>query len=201
MAYLLYQGHGSLRLRTDDGAVVYVDPFAGEGYDQEADLILVTHQHGDHNRIDRAAKKEGCRLIQNMDALADGRYQSFEVCGIRIEAVPAENPNHDRSCCVGYIVEADGVRCYFSGDTSKIPEMADYKARHLDYAFFPTDGIYNMGPEEASECALLVGAVHSVPIHTKPEALFDEETAGRFQAPGRLILHPGEEILLQKSVD
>ena len=201
MAYLLYQGHGSLRLRTEEGAVVYVDPFAGDGYDMGADLILVTHQHSDHNQINRVMQKEGCRVIQNMDALKDGRYQSFEVCGIRIEAVPAENKNHDRGCCTGFIVEADGVSCYFSGDTSKIPEMADFKVRKLDYAFFPTDGVYNMGPEEASECARLVGAAHSVPIHTKPETLFDEETAGRFQAPGRLVLHPGEEILLQKSVN
>lgn len=42
MAKLLYQGHGSLRLITDSGKVIYIDPFAGEGYDVPADLILVT---------------------------------------------------------------------------------------------------------------------------------------------------------------
>ncbi|MBP5395997.1 MAG: hypothetical protein J6Y34_03270, partial [Bacteroidales bacterium] len=30
---LLYQGHGSLRIVTGDGKVIYVDPYAGEGYD------------------------------------------------------------------------------------------------------------------------------------------------------------------------
>lgn len=44
MATLLYQGHGSLRLTTDSGKVIYIDPFAGEGYGAPADLILVTHQ-------------------------------------------------------------------------------------------------------------------------------------------------------------
>lgn len=56
MATLLYQGHGSLRLTTDSGKVIYIDPFAGEGYDEPADLILVTHQNHDHNCTDLPAK-------------------------------------------------------------------------------------------------------------------------------------------------
>ena len=61
MAKLLYQGHGSLRAVTDGGVVLYVDPFAGEGYDLPADVILVSHQHGDHNQLQLPAKKPGCR--------------------------------------------------------------------------------------------------------------------------------------------
>ena len=30
MATLLYQGHGSLRVTTDNGHVIYIDPFAGD---------------------------------------------------------------------------------------------------------------------------------------------------------------------------
>ena len=52
MAELLYQGHGSYRLVSDNGTVVYVDPFVGEGYGLEADLVLITHEHSDHNRTD-----------------------------------------------------------------------------------------------------------------------------------------------------
>ena len=40
---LLYQGHGSLRIVTCEGKVIYIDPYAGEGYDLSADLILITH--------------------------------------------------------------------------------------------------------------------------------------------------------------
>ncbi len=51
MAKLLYQGHSSLRIVTDSGTVVYIDPFAGEGYNLPADLVLVTHEHFDHNNV------------------------------------------------------------------------------------------------------------------------------------------------------
>ena len=43
MSTLTYQGHGSYRLQTNGGQVIYIDPYAGEGYDVPADLILVTH--------------------------------------------------------------------------------------------------------------------------------------------------------------
>ena len=50
MAKLLYQGHGSFRVSTAEGKVIYIDPYAGEGYDKPADILLVSHQHGDHNQ-------------------------------------------------------------------------------------------------------------------------------------------------------
>ena len=53
MPKLLFQGHGSYRLTANDGRIVYVDPYKGKGYDAPADIILVTHQHSDHNQVDR----------------------------------------------------------------------------------------------------------------------------------------------------
>ena len=67
MAKMLYQGHGSYRFTLDDGTVVYVDPFAGEGYDLPADLILVTHEHFDHNQIDKMPHAAGCEIIRAVD--------------------------------------------------------------------------------------------------------------------------------------
>lgn len=60
MAKILFQGHGSLRLTTKQGTVVYLDPYVGEGYEVPADIILVTHQHSDHKQIDKPAKKASC---------------------------------------------------------------------------------------------------------------------------------------------
>ena len=51
MAKLLYQGHASLRITTSKGKIVYIDPYAGEGYDKPADMVLITHEHYDHNGI------------------------------------------------------------------------------------------------------------------------------------------------------
>ena len=194
MPKLLYQGHGSFRLTANDGTVAFIDPYVGTGYDIPADLILVSHQHGDHNNIGLIAQKPGCTVITNEEALAGGKHNSFSVKGIEIEAVIAENKNHPPDQCVGFIVAIDGVKVYFSCDTGKTAQMAEFAAKKLDYAFLCCDGIYNMGLEEAAECAGIIGAKHNVPVHMKPGELFDRSVAERFMGPDRVIIEAGEEI-------
>ena len=197
MAKLLYQGHGSFRLNTNTGVVVFIDPYIGSGYDLPADLILVTHQHDDHNQVHLITQKPGCTVISNVEALADGKHNMFSVNGIEIEAVQAENKNHPPDQCVGYIITVDGLKLYFSGDTSITSQMASFAAKKLDYAFLCSDGFYNMSLAEAAECAQLIGARHNVPVHIKPGELFDRSLAEQFNGPNRMIIEPGEEIELR----
>ena len=195
MPKLLFQGHSSLRLTTDDGRVIYIDPYKGKGYDLPADIILVTHQHIDHNRVKRCAQKPDCRIITNKEALAGGMHNSFDVDGIMIQAVEASNKLHDPKKCVGYIITLDDVKVYVSGDTSKTKQMESFAALGLDYALFPGDGLFNMGPHEAAECAELVGAKNNIIIHLKPgESVYKK--AEEWNAPNKLILEPGQEIEL-----
>ncbi|MGE5677674.1 MAG: MBL fold metallo-hydrolase [Pseudomonadota bacterium] len=196
MSRLLFQGHGSFRVTTDENVVIYVDPYVGSGYDKPADIILVTHQHGDHNQINKVTKKNSCVIIQNQDALKNGVYKSFNLHGVDIQPVPAYNSNHDRKQCVGYMLAFDGIRLYASGDTSETEEMKGYPGLGIDYALLPIDGIYNMDPVEATRCAELIGAKHVIPIHMAPGELFDQKQAERFTAKNRLIVKAGEEIEL-----
>jgi len=193
---LLYQGHASFRLVSKDGTVIYIDPYTGEGYNLPADIILITHQHGDHNQINLITQKSGCVVITNKEALEGGTHNTFDIRGIKIEAVEASNANHNPNACVGYIITVDGISLYHAGDTSKTGQMSSFAVRNLDYALLPCDGIYNMNTESASECAEIIKAKHTIPIHTKPGVLFDRETAERVNTPNRLIIEAGSEIEL-----
>lgn len=196
MAKLLYQGHASFRITTDAGKVIYVDPYVGEGYDLPAHFILVTHQHGDHNKTGLVKGREGCVTITEKEALEGGRHNSFSFDEIEVEAVLAENKNHNPKECVGYMLTVNGIKIYAAGDTSKHKHMEAYPARNLDYALLPCDGVYNMDIEEATECARLIGAKHNIPIHMSPGKLFDKKRAEEFGAPNKLVLEPGCEIML-----
>jgi len=194
MPKLLYQGHASFRLTADDGRVIYIDPYAGTGYDRPAALILVTHDHGDHNRVRLCTQAPGCRVITSRDALAGGQHNTFDIDGIGVEAVEAKNLLHSPKKCVGYIVTLDGISLYHTGDTSKTAQMAHLAERHLDYALFCGDGKFNMSPAEAADCATLVAARHSILMHVQPGALFNLAKAQRWPVPNKLIIEPGQEI-------
>lgn len=199
---LLYMGHASLRIVTGEGKVIYIDPFAGDEYDLEADLILVTHDHYDHNAVDKVEKRTpDCRVITWEEALADGEHQTFDLGYATVEAVEAGyNKNHDVKECVGYIITlSDGVSVYVTGDTSRTEQMPLLAEKEIDYAFYCCDGIFNMGMDEAAVCAGLVGAKHNIPYHivTPDEEPFEREKAEQFQAENLMIVEEGEEIELE----
>ncbi len=196
VAKLLYQGHGSFRLTTENGKVIYIDPYAGEGYDEPADLILVTHMHPDHNQINLPIHGEDCVIYQSSDALVDGEYQMADIAGVHIEAVQAYNDNHPIDQCVGYLVTVNDKLLYFAGDTSKTVQMTELANRNIDYAFLPCDGRFNMDIPEAVECAEIINAKHTVPIHMAPGKLFDEERAKLFDTPSAYIMADGDELEL-----
>ena len=47
-------GHASWKIKTG-GKTIYIDPYEGE-YDEKADLILSTHHHDDHCKVDKIKK-------------------------------------------------------------------------------------------------------------------------------------------------
>lgn len=208
MATITFLGHGSLKLKTDAGHVIYIDPFMSPegdhsrvGYEDAADAILVTHQHYDHTAIDKMPHNPGCIVWQNMDSHpVPNTYLTLDLFDgeVNVCAVEAYNKMHDKDACVGYVVSLEGKRVYFSGDTGRTSDMSRLAKENLDLAFLPGDGIYTMTAEEAAKCANLIGAKATVPIHLKPVEPYGEAEAARFAkvAKSALLVRPGESVEL-----
>ena len=200
---LLYMGQASLRIVTVEGKVIYIDPYAGDDYDLPADLILVTHGHFDHCAVDKVQdRNEDCMVIAHGEAVVDGVHQTFYLGYVTIVAVEAgHNQWHDVSDCAGYVLMfSNGKSVYVTGDTSTTEQMAEMADMHIDYAFWCTDGVFNMGNDEAVRCAELVQAKHSIPYHNDTSnsgMMFDPDAAEAFDAPNKLILLPGNELSIE----
>jgi L-ascorbate metabolism protein UlaG (beta-lactamase superfamily) len=200
---LKYLGHASIKIKTSEGKIIYIDPYAGTDYADSADIVLITHEHSDHNVLTLVRKKATCQVIRSADAIKSGVYQSFTIGNIKITAVAAYNNQarnlsyHLKSQCVGYVLEFDGIKLYHTGDTGNIPEMADLASQNITYALLPMDSIYTMSPAEATQAAAMIQAKHDIPIHTMPPPdTYSDALVSRFTSPNKLVVHPGEAIAL-----
>ncbi len=168
---ITFIGHGTLMLEWG-GKTIHVDPVGNlADYSEfpKADLILVTHEHGDHLDLKtvRLLGKEGTRFIGNAAAaekISGGtgmkNGQALEVQGIKVAAVPAYNivhlrgpgnPYHPKGRGNGYILTLADKRVYIAGDTENTPEMKALP--NIDVAFLPMNLPYTMTPEMVADAA------------------------------------------------
>ena len=167
-------GHDTFKIVGEK--VIYTDPFKIKKKGEEADIILITHEHYDH------CSPDDVKLVQGPDTVivttADcakkltGKVKTVKpgdtvtVEGIEIDAVPSYNTNkqfHPKTNgWVGYIFTAKGQRIYIAGDTDYIPEMKNFR---VDIALLPVSGTYVMTAEEAVRAALDIRPKIAIPMH------------------------------------
>ena len=191
---LTFLGHGTLRFSL--GATeVYIDPVSRYGNFAampKADLVLVTHQHGDHldpaaiealrKRVTVVVVTKAClEKLPGATVLENG--QSGAWAGVRVEAAPAYNlehkrpdgtPFHPKGEGNGYVLTLGGKRIYVAGDTENIPEMASLTG--IDIAFLPMNLPYTMTPEMVADAARAFRPKILYPYHygdTDPQKLVE----------------------------
>jgi len=171
-------------LRIDAGGLhIYIDPYGMPNGEPPADVILISHEHGDHlspedinrvrtpNSVVFASRLSAEKVGGNVQTLLPGQRAS--VGPLQIRAVPAYTltkfrasgePNHPKeNDHLGLILEVDGLTFYAAGDTDVIPEMSTYGP--VDYAFLPVSSRAVMTAEEAAEAVGIIKPSVAVPVH------------------------------------
>lgn len=165
---------------------LYIDPVGGAAAyanHPAPDLILITDIHGDHLNVETldalhtgdvtiiapkavAAELPG-HFAPQVEVLDNGA--TLERNGILIEAIPMYNLReeardfHVKGRGNGYVLEKDGERLYFSGDTEDIPEMRALK--NIDKAFVCMNLPYTMTVERAADAVLEFAPKQVYPYH------------------------------------
>jgi len=191
---ITFVGHGSLMMEWE-GKTIHIDPFSKVAeYKKfpDADLILITHHHGDHLDLKAVEqiRGEGTEIvlteicageIEGGIVMRNGDTQT--VLGMTVEAVPAYNLVHKRPGGAlfhpkgegnGYILSFGDTRVYVAGDTENTPEMKALK--EIDIAFLPMNLPYTMTPEMVADAARAFKPKVLYPYHygkTDPTALLE----------------------------
>lgn len=191
--FITFIGHGTLMINAGN-TVIHVDPVSREAdYSllPKGDIILVTHEHGDHfdqkalSLITQPQTKiivsQSCsRKVDLAIVFTNGEEQTFG--DIILKAVPAYNivnkrdgnPYHPKGNGNGYVITYGGKRIYIAGDTENIPEMSDLK--NIDIAFLPMNLPYTMTPQMVADGARSFTPRILYPYHmgdTNPQLLVD----------------------------
>ncbi len=181
---ITFIGHGTLMF-TFNEKTIHVDPVSQEAdYTRmpQADLILVTHHHGDHldREVIEILRQENTDVVYSgkcAEVVPDGIVMKNgdvkSIMGLAIEAVAAYNlvhkrdngqPYHPRGEGNGYVITFGDKRVYVAGDTENTPEMKALKG--IDIAFLPMNLPYTMTPEMVADAAQAFKPRILYPYHT-----------------------------------
>lgn len=223
-------GHSALLIE-GDGKKVLIDPFltgnpaaAAKAEEVSADLVLISHGHGDHVGDSVAiARRTGATVATNYEIaqwlqqplrglpepkvhglqhggsfLFDGTVRVKLTLAFHGSALP-DGSNGGNPC--GFLLTfPDGIRIYDAADTGLFGDMALIGEEGIDLAILPIGDYYTMGPDDSIRAIKLIKPRYVLPIHynTFPTIAQDAEAwATRVRSETSvepIVLKPGESF-------
>ncbi|MDD3311477.1 metal-dependent hydrolase [Pseudodesulfovibrio sp.] len=185
---ITWYGHANFSLKTPNGTV-FIDPFfAGNptapiSYKEvdACDLILLTHDHGDHvGQTLELAERHDAEVVAMFDiilALVDQGLPerlgtgmniggTVNRLGMDIQMVQAMHSSV-HGAPAGYILTLpDGTCVYDAGDTGLFGDMALFAEFHdIDIAILPVGGHFTMDARQAAYACKLLKCRKLIPQH------------------------------------
>ena len=173
-----WYGHAAFGITTDQGTKIIIDPYQSGAFGgalaygkitEEADVVLISHDHDDHNYI-KDIKGKFTRI---------STAGAHEAKGVKITALPTyhdSSKGSERGNNLLFVIEAAGLRV--ANDVIK-------DLGPIDVLMLPVGGFYTIDPQEATVVMESVKPAITIPMHFKtpkcdfPIATVDEFTKGK----------------------
>jgi L-ascorbate metabolism protein UlaG (beta-lactamase superfamily) len=188
-------GHSALLLESD-GRNVLIDPFltgnptaAVDAGEVPANLILISHGHGDHvGDAIAIARRTGATVAANYEigewlkqppqGLTADKVHGLQHGGgflfdkaVKVKLTLAfhgsvlPDGTYGGNPCGFIVTFPDGIRIYDAADTALFGDMALIGEEGLDLAILPIGDYYTMGPDDALRAVKLLKPRYVLPIH------------------------------------
>jgi len=221
---LKYFSHSAFQITTDDGKVILIDPFITGNpttpinkENIKADVIILTHAHGDHIGDAFDIAKECDSLIIAVNELADysigkglrahnmhiGGSYNFDFGRVKFTIAHHGSITPDGQYGgepAGVIITINGKSIYHTGDTGLFYDMKLIgEMDSIDYMLLPIGDNFTMGITDAVKAVELANPGVAIPMHynTFPVIEADpEEFKNKVESSGKgcLVLKYGQEI-------
>ncbi|MBN2198874.1 MAG: metal-dependent hydrolase [Candidatus Aminicenantes bacterium] len=218
MVKATWLGHSAVLL--EGSKTVLIDPFltgnprasCSPKDIKTADLVVVTHHHGDHlGDAYGLCESTGATLVAMHEIAVEGQERNLktegmniggtvEVAGVKVHMVNALH-SAEKGHAAGVVIEMDGRRVYHAGDTGLTLDMQlTGEFFHPDLSFLPIGDRYTMGPASAAKAVEFLKTKRVVPVHygtfppvdSDPQE-FKKMVGGRAEV---VILKPGESLTI-----
>src|SRR5262249_17858739 len=118
-------GQSYFQIVTSPGTRIVIDPHLIMEYPRAvvpADLVLITHQHQDHNQIEAIENRDRAKVLVGLKG--EGRKQEWNVIDekfkdVHVVSIPLFHDKvqgMDRGKNSGFVIEVDGLRILHLGD-------------------------------------------------------------------------------------
>lgn len=165
-------GHAEFLLELENGMRLVTDPYdAACGYPVlplQADAVLVSHQHHDHNAVGsisgctQVVETAGCHTL---------------AADVQVTAIPCwhdDDQGQKRGANLMFLLEAEGLRVAHLGDLGHLPTPEQVAAlAPVDVLMLPVGGYYTIDAAQAQQVALQLSAQVILPMHYRTQANAD----------------------------
>ncbi|MFZ5376770.1 MAG: MBL fold metallo-hydrolase [Patescibacteria group bacterium] len=202
---ITYHGHSCFKLKGKSGTVVtdpYSDSVGFASPSLTADVVTVSHQHSDHNAVNRVKPAAGREKPFLIDAVGE-----YEVGGISVFGNPSFHDveaGANRGANNIFTIMLDGIRACHLGDLGhELTERQVEEIGLIDVLFVPVGGVYTLDPQQAIKTALALNPSFVVPMHYKTEA-HNPDTYGSmktledFANEYGVQINPVEKLVVEK---
>jgi L-ascorbate metabolism protein UlaG (beta-lactamase superfamily) len=167
-----WYGHAAFKITTGNGIRIIIDPYQSGAYggalsygkiEEEADIVLTSHDHDDHNYTKGIKGK--------YELIKDATQKDIK--GVKIKGIPTfhdTSRGKERGKNVMFLIEADNLRVLHVGDLGHTLEKEKIsEIGKIDILLIPVGGYYTIDAKEATLVMEALGPKVTIPMHFKTE--------------------------------